>query len=315
MDKIFNIVNIEPEGKIHFTFSGEESEWEISIIDKNTNLIVHKTNMWIINKITYWISAGEKNTRRLKNVVFSAKKKGKSYEEELIFPGENRFLVIDSEQIKLNHQGDDLFPIVCEIFYDRVYERDFVRLNIGDIVVDIGANYGVFSLYSQLFKPNRVYSIEPVKSTFEALEKNLKKYGVTCINKSISSENGFENFAVTGVNGNNYSLKNSEGHHPSLMLNQEIVESTTINSLILDYEIPYINFLKVDCEGGEYDLFLSIDKDYLKNRIQKVAIEYHSEKIKSTLISILEENGFTLEDVTGDPEIGLIYAYNSNFTL
>ena len=313
MNNVFKIVNIEPEGKIHFVFSGDESECEISIIDKNTDLVVHKTNIWLTQGVTYWISTGEKNAKRLKNVIFRVNYNGKNYDEGLNFFGENRFLVINSEQIKLNNCGDDLFPIVCEIFYDKVYERDFVKMGIDDIVVDIGANYGVFSLYTQMFKPKKVYSVEPVRTTFKQMKKNLDKYGVVCINKSISSENGYESFAITDVNGNNYALKNIDGYHPSSMKNQEIVETITINQLISDYDIPHINFLKVDCEGGEYDLFTTIDKEYLKNKIQKTAIEYHSSNIKDTVVSTLLANGFVIEDIMGGSEVGLIYAYNKNF--
>ena len=175
MNNVFKIVNVEHEGKIHFVFSGNESECEISIIDKNTDLVVHKTNIWLTQNVTYWISTGEKNAKRLKNVIFRINYDNKIYEEELNFFGENRFLVINSEQIKLNNSGDDLFPIVCEIFYDKVYERDFVKVSIDDIVVDIGANYGVFSLYSQMFKPKKVYSVEPVRTTFKQMKHNLEK--------------------------------------------------------------------------------------------------------------------------------------------
>lgn len=206
--------------------------------------------------------------------------------------------------------GDDLFPIVTEIFYDKVYERDFVRLTNNDIVVDIGANYGVFSLYSQLFNPKIVYSIEPLKSTFDHMSRNLNDYNVMCINKAISDKDGYENFTVTDINGNNFSSKNSEGHHPSSSLREEIVETININTLIKEYNIDKIDFLKVDCEGGELDLFNTINKDYLRDNISKIAIEYHSGFIKDTIINILINNGFIIEDVVGYESIGLIYAYN-----
>jgi FkbM family methyltransferase len=125
-----------------------------------------------------------------------------------------------------------------------------------------------------MFKPKKVYAVEPIKSTFENMKKNLDEYGVVCINKAISNENGFEKFALTNVNGNNFLLKNIDGYHPSEMINEEIVETITIDQLISDYKIPHIDFLKVDCEGGELDLFQTINKDYLKHNINKIALEY-----------------------------------------
>jgi FkbM family methyltransferase len=315
MNNILTIDQIETNGIVHFTFNGDDIQdsYEVSIIDENTDLTVHKSFLPLKTGVSWWISTGESNAKRLKNVRLKLQ-----YGEDLIeipfqFKGENRYLVIDSKQIHLSNSGDDLFPIVCEIFYDKIYERDFVKVSIDDVIVDIGANYGVFSLYSQMFKPKKVYSVEPVKSTFENMEKNLDGYGVICINKAISNNNGFETFALTNVNGNNFSLKNIDGYHPSEVVNEELVETITIDQLISDYNIPYIDFLKVDCEGGELDLFQTINKNYLKNNVNKIALEYHSPSIRGTIIEILINNGFVIEDIIGSDEIGLMYAYNYRF--
>jgi FkbM family methyltransferase len=315
MNNILTIDQIENNGIVHFTFNGDDIQdsYEVSIIDENTDLTVHRSFLPLKTGVSWWISTGESNAKRLKNVRLKLR-----YGEDLIeipfqFKGENRYLVIDSKQIHLSNSGDDLFPIVCEIFYDKIYERDFVKVSIDDVIVDIGANYGVFSLYSQMFKPKKVYSVEPVKSTFENMEKNLDGYDVICINKAISNNNGFETFALTNVNGNNFSLKNIDGYHPSEVVNEELVETITIDQLISDYNIPYIDFLKVDCEGGELDLFQTINKNYLKNNVNKIALEYHSPSIRGTVIEILINNGFVIEDIIGSDEIGLIYAYNYRF--
>jgi FkbM family methyltransferase len=314
MNNIFTITNIEENGIIHFDFNGEDIQetYEVSIIDDNTGLTVHKSNLGLRQGSNWWISTGEVNAKRLRNITFSINYNNLLYSQELKLFGQNRFLVINSKQVKLSHLGDDLFPIVTEIFYDKVYERDFVRLNINDVVVDIGANYGVFSLYSQMFNPSKVYAVEPLKATFKSMKKNLTEYGVTCINKAVSSENGFEKFMITEVNGNNFSEKNENGFHPSSVIGEEIVETITINQLISDYDIERIDFLKVDCEGGELDLFRTIDKEYLQNNVGKIAMEYHSKEIHDEIMDILKSNNFIIEDTLGSNDIGLIYAYNIN---
>jgi FkbM family methyltransferase len=315
MNNIFEITNVEPNGKINFIFLGEKNNdyYEVSLVDENTNLVVHKDNIDLHNNVNYWISTGESNAKRLKNLIFKIKYNEEYYEEKINLSGENRFLVVKSKPINLVNLGDSLFPIVCEIFYDKVYERDYVKVSQGDVVVDIGANYGVFSLYSQQFNPSKVFALEPIKKTFNCLSQNLKEFGVTCINKAIANEDGFEVFALTDVSGNNFSTKHSDGFHPSSMINQEIVQTISFNSLVENYNIEKINFLKVDCEGGEYDLFITIDKNYLQNNIEKIALEYHSNNIKNTILEILNNNNFTIEDTVGGSDIGLIYAYNKNF--
>jgi FkbM family methyltransferase len=314
MNNIFTVTNIEENGIIHFDFNGDDIKeiYEVSIIDNNTGLTVHKSNMGLRKGTNWWISTGESNAKRLRNITLSIMYGDLQYSQELKLFGQNRFLVINSKQVKLSHLGDDLFPIVTEIFYDKVYERDFVRLSINDTVVDIGANYGVFSLYSQMFNPSNVYAVEPLKATFKSMKKNLSEYGVTCINKAVSNENGFEKFMITEVNGNNFSQKNESGFHPSTVIGEEIVETITINQLISDYDIDRIDFLKVDCEGGELDLFRTIDKEYLQNNIGKIAMEYHSKEIYDEVLDILKSNNFIIEDTLGSNDIGLIYAYNIN---
>jgi FkbM family methyltransferase len=315
MNNIFTIFKVEENGVIHFTFTGEDTQesYEVSIVDENTGLTVHKSQLNLVKGSSWWISTGETNARRLKNVLFKIKYNGQYFIEKVEMFGQSRYLVINSKKLELSNIGDDIFPTVGEIFYDKVYERDFVRLNTGDVVVDIGANYGIFSLYAQLFNPKKVYAVEPVKVTFDNMVKNVSNYEVICINKAISDKNGYEKFTVTDVNANNFSSKNTDSYHPSGMVSEEIVETITINQLISDYNIDKIDFLKVDCEGGELDLFETINKEYLKYNIKKIAIEYHSNKIYETIINILKENNFTIEDILGNQNMGLIYAYNSFF--
>lgn len=313
MKRIYEITNIEDNGKIHFTFLDNVENIKdiyVSILDENTGLTVYKSKLSVSTNSSWWVSTGESNAKRLKNVIFNINYDGVDYKENIKLNGQSRYLVINSKKVNLSNMGDDLFPIVTEIFYDKVYERDFVRLTNNDVVVDIGANYGVFSLYSQMFNPKIVYSVEPLKSTFEHMSLNLKDHNAVCINKAISDKDGYEKFMVTDVNGNNFSSKNSDGHHPSSIIREEIVESININTLIKEYNIDKIDFLKVDCEGGELDLFNTIDKDYLKENIKKIAIEYHSDFIKETIVNILLSNNFIIEDVVGYDNIGLIYAYN-----
>lgn len=315
MDLKFNINKVTKDGIIEFTYLGENSETlhEVSIIDLNTNLTVHKSSMQLLSNYSYWISTGFSNAKRLKNVLLKIKLDEFILSEQLQMDGENRFLVVNSEKVSLDNLGDDLFPIVTEIFYDKVYERDFVKVCLNDVVVDIGANYGVFSLYTVNFKPSKIYALEPIKKTFKCLKNNLEKYNVICVNKAISDKSGYEVFKVTTVNGNNFSEKNSDGFHPSETTGDELVETISINDFISDYELDRIDFLKVDCEGGELDLFTTIDVDFLKNKIHKIAIEYHSNKIKETILSKLVECGYFIEDTIGSYEIGLIYAYNPNY--
>lgn len=145
--------------------------------------------------------------------------------------------------------------IINEIFVQELYEK-FFEVQKNDIVVDIGASNGPFT-YSILHKnPKHVYCLEPSNAEFPILVKNTCGYPVTPINKGISNVNSFE-------------------------LNNEIfggdnrMEGITFEMFCHLYNIEKIDFLKTDCEGGEYHIFTQENLPFIKNKIRNVVGEWH----------------------------------------
>ena len=144
-----------------------------------------------------------------------------------------------------------------EIFEDKIYERLF-QVEEGDVVFDIGASLGPFT-YSILDKnPSQVFSFEPSYEEFKTLVLNTRHGNVTHINKGISNTVG--EFKFTDV------FDVSGGHK---------LYSTTFNKVINDYNIKKINFLKTDCESGEYDIFTLENLFWIKNNVKKISGEWH----------------------------------------
>lgn len=50
----------------------------------------------------------------------------------------------------------------------------------------------------------------------------------------------------------------------------------TFKNLINEYKIPYIDFLKVDAEGAEYDIFVPENLGYLKRNVSFISAEFHT---------------------------------------
>lgn len=144
-----------------------------------------------------------------------------------------------------------------EIFVDKIYER-FFEVEEGDIVFDIGASLGPFT-YSILHKnPSQVFAFEPSFEEFKTLVLNTRHGNVTHINKGISNTIGeFQFSEVFDVSGD-YKLF-----------------STTFNKVIEDYNITKIDFLKTDCEAGEYDIFTLENLFWIKNNVRKISGEWH----------------------------------------
>jgi FkbM family methyltransferase len=144
-----------------------------------------------------------------------------------------------------------------EIFVDKIYERYF-GVEEGDVVFDIGASLGPFT-YSILDKnPSHVFAMEPSFEEFKTLVLNTRQGPVTHINKGIADSVGEFEFQ--------YVFNNDNGNK---------LYSTTFKKLISDYNIKQIDFLKSDCEGGEYDIFNIENLFWIKENVKKISGEWH----------------------------------------
>jgi FkbM family methyltransferase len=144
-----------------------------------------------------------------------------------------------------------------EIFFDKCYERYF-EVEEGDIVFDVGASLGPFT-YSILEKnPRHVFAFEPSFEEFKTLVLNTRQGPVTQINKGISHHIGQFNF------DNVFEYNDDSKFY-----------STTFQKVIEDYNIKTIDFLKSDCEGGEYDIFNSENLVWIKQNVKKIVGEWH----------------------------------------
>lgn len=170
--------------------------------------------------------------------------------------GPNNFvfqILSDGTKKHMSHYHRD--SIIQEIFNEKIYEK-FFEVNNGDLVVDVGASVGPFT-YSILHKhPKHVYCFEPSIKEFKTLNKNVRGYPVTTINKGISNVNSI-------VDSN------------MLFGGESEMETITFKTFIENYSMDKIDFLKTDCEGGEYDIFNDENEDYILNNVKKIVGEWH----------------------------------------
>lgn len=175
--------------------------------------------------------------------------------------------------------------MMSEIFSDKVniYESMF-QVEENDIVVDIGATVGEFTFSILNRKPKHCYVIEPLAPFFDVLKTNLEGYPVSFINAGISSDKFLE--------------IEWDGH-------TETIRPLTFSELIEQNRLNKIDFLKVDCEGGEYDVFSEKNIPLLK-KIPKIVTEFHlsdkinKEKFRSFRDNILPNfNNFIFKSLDG----------------
>jgi len=160
-------------------------------------------------------------------------------------------------------------------------------VNEGDIVVDVGANIGIYSLIlSKLVgEKGRVYSFEPDPDNFSLLLKNMKENNiknVIMVNKAISDKEGKQNL---------YLNKDNSAFHSLIRYNNNLFEksievgTTTLDNFFSNLN-KKVNFIKMDIEGYEGDALKGAKELLKKSGKIKIIIEFSPEIIKNSNFGI-----------------------------
>jgi FkbM family methyltransferase len=170
----------------------------------------------------------------------------------------------DLSFLKEQHQ-----EIYNEIVTDNCYKLS-ENLVKDKYVIDIGANIGVFSLLASTMGAKRVYAVEPISFSFNKLCSNINRSKMKNI---VPMKNIVSNVPNEFIN---ISLQNDIGHN-SLYLSSglsETVHTITLSEILAKFDGNDV-FLKIDCEGSEYDILLNANESDMK-RISRIAMELHT---------------------------------------
>ncbi len=221
--------------------------------------------------------------------------------------------------------------IVWEIFVNETYGSADGHLSVlrdireDDIVVDIGAHIGIFTIYAARKAMNgRVLAFEPDAENYGMLTRNLAlnpQLGhISAFNQAIWSSEGKRNlFRADGYWSGGHSLFEnwmddySAGEGVEEQVDQTgaatiEVECTTLPRLMEANGLDRIDFLKVDCEGSEYEILLNLPEEELR-KIKSMSLEYHAVEgyTGQNLADRLADSGYAIEMV-GSELIGYINA-------
>ena len=129
------------------------------------------------------------------------------------------------------------------------------------IILDIGANIGVVSLYfEKIFPKNKIYAIEPNPSTYAALVDNMNRFGsgnTTTINTAFADRDGSMLFDASATHRGTASFYTQES------TSSTEVRTTRLDTFVEQIGNPEVSLLKIDVEGYE-DLVYSGGLENLK---------------------------------------------------
>ena len=204
------------------------------------------------------------------------------------------------------------WDILKAIFYQREY-ADYFPFYQKATIIDIGAHYGYFSLFACInsSKGSRIIALEPDSDNFRHLVQNIDNNNFTNIepiHQAIANQNGqIEFFSANGVNSsliNDYALSKTKAVPVE-------VHAMTLQHLIEEKSISKIDFLKMDCEGAEYEILSGMTSEVF-DKISTISMEFHdmknAEYTGDTIVNILKNKGFKIVKFKYEPSnYGLNY--------
>jgi FkbM family methyltransferase len=146
------------------------------------------------------------------------------------------------------------------------------------IIVDIGAHIGSFTaMAAKYFPMATIYSFEPLRTHYDILIQNFPK-----------GRGSAENFAVVGFYGEEEGRDVYPGNEfEHLYRARQLTNAISLRELFRKFRLPRIDFLKIDCEQSEVNIFRELDFiDRLKD-IDVISGEWHFETAKNELRTIV----------------------------
>jgi FkbM family methyltransferase len=234
------------------------------------------------------------------------------YTKVIKFSDEPDYSVLDVMPSCFNYRNYNIdASSIYDVFYKKDYDGD-IKVEKGDIVVDIGSNIGAF-IYSAIYKSAaKIYSCEPENNCFKILNDQFQFYPHIYLNNAaISSSSSIKTLMVMEkTSGGNFMSENENISWHDRNKNAQSVKTYSFSDFIKKNEINYIDFLKCDCEGGEHYIFIDENAEFFRNKVNKIALEYHGSFEK--IIDFLKVNNFTILRFDQYTNIGIIHAKNNS---
>lgn len=187
-----------------------------------------------------------------------------------------------------------------EAVFDHSFDKDIFFPAIpeyhpqsGDIIVDVGAHIGTFSLLAaKRVAPGAVHAIEASLDSFHFLRINAALNNCTNI-----YAHHFAIAATDGIVTLSHDIGNW-GHSTvtHLSKSEESVPSISLGSFLDSANIDKCQFMKFNCEGAEFPALLASSHETLR-RVERYLVFYHCDRWKENteadIVAHFQQAGFT----------------------
>ncbi len=209
-----------------------------------------------------------------------------------------RFHLWENRFIYLNYDSFQSMWIMYNYIVDWEEFNLIAKLvKPGDVVADIGANMGFYSIWMSKFTSGdaAIHSFEPDEKNYRRLTKNIEtnKLGKLIIanNEAAGAFEG-EVYFTKGLDGENHI---TIGQTSSTVK----IKQTTLDSYCLRHNIKRLRYCKMDVEGFELDVLKGAECLLSEKKIDVLQLEINTSMQNSTytakeLLAFVKEFGYSL---------------------
>ena len=186
-------------------------------------------------------------------------------------------------------------------------EKFISLLRPGDVVWDVGAFMGMYSVFSSkaVGPTGRVIAFEPESAAFQLLQRNIALNKATNImtQKSALSDVSTSDGRIYGAQRHNnaiHSLRRSVNHEEQ----GQKVQIDVADQLVEHSNVPIPNAIKMDVEGAEMQALSGMRSLLLNRECRLIFLEVHPEELKtfeasvSSIDNLLADAGFETREKT-----------------
>lgn len=188
-----------------------------------------------------------------------------------------------------------------EVWFERSYDPNAFGIpfdwSSAKHIIDIGGHIGTFTIFAASQAKNAlIVTLEPEVSNYAMLTNNITTNAlnarITTYKKGLGNDQPITLYTFPGDRGGNSVSRTHDGGIPIT------IETMSLQTIFDRHHIAVCDYLKIDCEGAEYEALYALPPEYFK-RIRMIGLEYHHFSPHPThnsdhLQRHLEKNGMTV---------------------
>lgn len=174
--------------------------------------------------------------------------------------------------------------------FEKGYHRPVRPLNANPVILDLGSNAGYTIIDFKYHYPDaKVYGVEMDKGNFNLCQENLAGLSdVEVIHAAVWYEDGQVEYNAEAA-ADAFTIEQS-----NTSIKKKTVQAFSLPTLLARWSLDHVDYIKLDIEGAERQLFEFGDSGWL-DQVGQISIELHDTFPAEKMVAVLEKHGMKSE--------------------